>query len=135
MTGRGPELPSELREFLFTCVDSVEQLEILLRMHANAKAWTVKEMSAAKEMAEPVTRAHLEALVARGLLRVQSSAVPDTASTYIYEPKSSDLARYVELLAHHYQVTKSSVVSFVSLHSHGGLRRFSDAFKLRDPES
>ena len=135
MTGRGPELPSELRAFLFTCVDSVEQLEILLRMHASARAWTVKEMSAAAETAEPMTRAHLEALVARGLLRIQSGVTLDAAFTYSYEPKSADLARYVDLLAHHYHTAKASVVSFVSLYAQGGLRRFSDAFKLRDPES
>ena len=131
MGARGPELPSELRAFLFTCIDSVEQLEILLLLTASPRPLTVKDVAALAGGVEAVARAHLEALVARGLLRVQASG----PTTYTCAPRSAELERYLDLLVTWHRSSKSLIVGFVAAHARGGLRGFSDAFKLRDEDS
>lgn len=135
MTGGGPQLPSELRAFLFTCIESVEQLDLLLRLRASERSYTVKELSGLHELAEAVVRLHLEALVARGLVRPHAGASADLPATYAYAPKTSELRGYVDLLASHYHSSRTAVIAFVSNPSQGPLRRFSDAFKLRDSDS
>ena len=131
MGARNPELPSELRAFLFTCIDSVDQLEVLLLLAAASRPLTVKDVAADTGGAEALARAHLEALVARGLLRVQASG----PTTYTCAPRSADLQHYLDLLVSWHTSSKSLVVSFVVAHARGGLRGFSDAFKLRNEDS
>lgn len=130
MTGRPPELPTELRAFLYACVDAVEQVDILIHLQASGRVWTAKEVSIHEGIAEHAARAHLEALVARGLLRAQAGA----SLLYSYAPKTDRLKGYVELLATHYAGSRSLVVSFVATQTRGAVKTFADAFKLRDEE-
>jgi predicted ArsR family transcriptional regulator len=85
------------------------------------------------ELGLPATgaRADLETLTARGLLEVR---VGEEIS-YGYAPKTRDLARYCDTLAQFYITSRLSVLTFVANESRSSLKRFSDAFRLRDKES
>lgn len=122
------ELPAELRAFLYTCIDAVEQLEILMLLRRSGRAWTAREVTRELDLAEAVTRRHLETLTSRGLL----AARPGDEVSYRFFPKTEALAHYAALLAEHYATSRSAVHRFVAKGS--GSKRFSDAFKLRDQE-
>ncbi len=126
----GGSLPTELRSFLYACIDSIESLEVLLGLRASARPYTAREVSAAFNLPDRVARAVLEALVARGLVGVQKS----DELIYFYDPKSAELRRYSDLLASHHATQRTAVVSFVSARAGGTMRKFSDAFDLRDQD-
>ena len=125
------DLPSELRAFLFSCIESVEQVEILMRLHGSERAWTAREVGNGIQIADAAARAHLETLAARGLLRVSV----DQETTYRYEPNSQKLRECGALLSEYYLTSRSAVLGFVAARSRAGMRTFIDAFKLRDPEA
>jgi hypothetical protein len=123
------KLPSELRAFLYSCFDSWEQVELLVGVLQSGRAWTARAVSAEFRLAETAARHHLETLTARGLL----GAKPGEETVYRYVPRTPDLARYCELLRHFHETAPTAVLTYM-----GGARRsarkFSDAFKLRNPE-
>ncbi len=129
MDERPGEVPNDLKAFLYTCIDAVEQVEILVRLMRDQASWTVKAISREVGVPDAVARHHLETLTARGLVQ----ATLDREMTYIYGPKSTELRRFAESLAAFYAGNRTAVLRFIA----AGPRRlkpFSDAFKLRDPE-
>jgi predicted ArsR family transcriptional regulator len=125
----GP-LPSELRAFLHSCIESIEQVELLLLMRSSERIRTARDAATELNVPVGVARTHLETLAARGLLDVRVGE--ETA--YRYRPKSDDLARYCDLLAQHYITSRQAVLGFVAAASRRSLKHFADAFKLRDPD-
>ena len=123
------DLPSELRAFLYSCIDSIEQLDMLMLLRRSDRPKTTREVAAALTLSDSLTRAQLDMLTARGLL----DARPGAEVTYRVEPKTADLARYVVLLEEAYASSRSAVVRFIATRSRR-TKSFSDAFKLRDPE-
>jgi hypothetical protein len=131
VTSQGPdELPPELRAFLHSCIESIAQAELLLALRRSDQIWTARE--AAKELGAPVAlvRQDLETLVARGLL---STRIGEEMA-FRYQPRSSDLARYCDLLAEHYASSRHAVLAFITGRPRLSAKRFADAFKLREPE-
>ena len=130
MTDSSSSLPPELRAFLFSCIDSLEQVELLVALARTEMPRTTREIGAELGLAEASARAHLETLKARGLLTVK---VGDELA-YRYQPKTIELARYTEQLLQHYDSSRLDVLTYVSTRSRTALKQFSDAFKLRDQE-
>ena len=52
---------------------------------------------------------------------------------YAYAPKNAELRRYADELSQHYTHDRTAIMRFVASNPRR-LRRFADAFKLRDPE-
>jgi hypothetical protein len=125
-----PHLPPELRAFLHSCIESIEQVEILMLLRGAQRPRTVREVSDALRLPSPNARRDLDILAARGLLQV---LVGDELA-YGYGPKSDDLGRYCDLLAEHYVTTRQAVFGYVATNSRLSMKRFADAFKLRDEE-
>ena len=131
MSGNVPgQLPSELRAFLHSCIESIEQVELLLIMRGSERLRTARDVASEINVSAGVARTYLETLAARGLLEVRVGE--ETA--YRYRPKSEDLARYCDLLAQHYITSRHAVLGFVATQSRRSLKHFADAFKLRDPD-
>jgi predicted ArsR family transcriptional regulator len=127
----GPEpLPPELLAFLHSCIESIEQIELLMMLRGSDRFRSAREVSADLRVAVGVARRDLETLAARGLLEVSVGS----EITYRYRPKSDDLARRGDLLAQHYVTSRHSILTFVASHSRLAVKRFADAFKLREPE-
>ncbi len=123
------ELPNELKAFLYSCIDSVEQLEILALLCRSKSSWSARAAGTALGLADAVARHHLETLVARGMLQI---AVEGEVA-YSYGPKSADLQRYGDQLRDYYSTDRTTVLRFIAT-SPRRVKRFADAFKLRDPE-
>jgi hypothetical protein len=124
------DLPAELRAFLHSCVESIEQVELLIMLRGSDRFRTAREVSSEFRSSPARARTDLETLAARGLLEVR---VGDETS-YRYRPKTEELARYCDLLAQHYVTSRQAVIGFVATESRSSAKRFADAFKLRKPE-
>jgi predicted ArsR family transcriptional regulator len=121
-------LPTNLRSFLFSCIHSVEQVEVLILLRGSAKEYTARELATLLRASPPTIRRDLDTLTARGLLKAR--VAPET--TFSYQPTSPELARYGDLLAEYYISARAAIFTFVSNQSRTSLQHFSDAFKLRD---
>jgi DNA-binding IclR family transcriptional regulator len=117
-------LPADLRAFLYSCIESVGQVEALIRLRMAGKPASVRELAPNLGLPPAVVRRDLESLTARGLLRAD---VGDEVS-YRYAPASPDLARFADLVATHYAGNREAIVRFISARA---ARTFADAFKIR----
>ena len=124
------DLPPELRAFLNSCVESIDQAELLLILRGSDRRRSAREVSL--EMNIPIARArqNLERLAARGLLDLDVGV----ETVYGYKPKSIELAGYCDLLAQYYVTSRQAVLGFIAAESRLSVKRFADAFKLRDPD-
>ena len=127
---RPEQLPAELRAFLHSCIESIEQVELLMMLRGSDRWRTTRDVATDLRLPVPAARRDLETLAARGLLEVSVQS----EITYRYRPKSDDLARYGDLLAQHYVTARHVILTFVATNSRSALKRFADAFKLRSPE-
>ena len=123
------ELPPELRAFLYSCIDSVEQLEILVLLCREDGPWTARGTAERLGFADALARRHLETLSACGLLQISVAA----EVRYAYAPKNAELRRYADQLSAHYATDRTAIIRFVASNPRR-LKRFSDAFKLREPD-
>lgn len=132
MTDRpASDLPPALRAFLHSCIESITEVELLLLMRGSERPRTARDVASELGVPISVARRTVETLTARGLLEVQVGQ--ETA--YRFRPKSQELTRYCDLLAQYYITSRQSVLGFVATESRLAIKRFSDAFKLRDPET
>jgi hypothetical protein len=125
--GGGIALPADLRAFLYSCIHTVDEIEVLLRLRATVQPTTVRELAADIRLAPFALRQVLETLTARGLLRADAGA----EVRYRYSPDSPEFRRYADLLAEYYGSQRDLVVRALSARA---ARTFADAFKLRDEE-
>ena len=123
------DFPSDFRAFLYSCIDSVEQVEILALLCRSDHGWTARAAGAHLGLSDTIARHHLETLSARGLLQITIA----NEVTYSYRPKSVDLRRYGDQLAEYYATSRTALLHFIAM-SPRRVKRFADAFKLRDPE-
>jgi predicted ArsR family transcriptional regulator len=65
------ELPPELRAFIHSCIDSLEQVELLMLLRGSARVRTAREIASELHLAPSAARRQLEALAARGLMDVR----------------------------------------------------------------
>src|ERR1051326_1637048 len=100
------ELPADLRAFLYSCIDSVDQVDLLIRLRAWKTSQTVRQLSVATGLPSPSIRRHLETLVVRGLLRAEVGA----EVSYRYAPETPDLRRYADLLHDWYSERRDQIV-------------------------
>jgi DNA-binding FadR family transcriptional regulator len=130
MSTESPELPPQLRAFLHSCIESIEQVELLMMLRGSDRFRTAREVATDSGVSPTTARHNLETLSARGLLEVRVGE--ETA--YRYRPKSEELGRHCDLLAQHYITSRPAVLGFVAAESRLSIKRFADAFKLRDQE-
>lgn len=123
-------LPPELRAFLHSCIDSIQQVELLLLMRGSERARTARDIAAELGIPVPAARHDVESLTARGLLEVKVGE----EIAYRYKPKTEDLAKYSDQLAQYYITARHAVLGFVAAESRRSIKRFSDAFRLGDRE-
>jgi len=124
------ELPTELRAFLYSCIDGIEQVEILVLLSRSDRAWSTRAVAAELGLSDAAARHHLESLAARGLLQI---AIAGDVS-YSYAPKTADLRRYGNELIAYYASSRTTILRFIATSPRRSMKSFADAFKLRDPE-
>ena len=129
MSGRR-ELPAHLRAFLYSCIETVEQLEILLLLQRSTREWTARMMAQEVGVLDARARAWLDALVARGLVR----AIVREETMYVFQPSNATMLGYCDELALAYDRARLDVVRFVAMLPPLPIRSFARAFRLREPE-
>jgi hypothetical protein len=122
--------PADLRAFLYSCIDSIEQAEIVVHLHGLPDAATARTVARALGTSDANARHHLEILVARGILQ---TTVGDEV-TYRYRPRSAELLRYTEQLLEWWSHSRPALIRFISSRRRDSLKRFGDAFKLKGSE-
>jgi predicted DNA-binding transcriptional regulator len=129
-TPRRTGLPAHLCAFLYSCIDSIDQLDVLLLLQASGRPWTVREVGRELGIVDGHVRLYLESLAARGLVRV----AVDRDLTYIYQPASSALRVWCEDLAAHVASARADVIMFVAGLPPLSIRAFAKAFTLREQD-
>ena len=123
-------LPPAVRAFIHSCIESIGQVELLILLRGSERVRTAREVASELGVSPAVARRDLETLAARGLLEVRVG----NETSYRYRPKTEDLARHCDLLAQHYVRSRAAVLGFVATEARLSIKRFADAFKLRNAQ-
>jgi hypothetical protein len=119
-------IPEGVRRFLLQCIDSVEQLEVLLHLYRTPEQTWSSESIARLLYSNPASIAHrLARLHANGLLAETSGSV------YRYQPKTAELDATVSQLAETYRQRRVAVITVIASKPMENVRAFSEAFRLR----
>ena len=124
------DLSPDLKAFIFACIDTVEQMELLAVLRHSDAALTAQATGARLGITSAAARHHLEVLTARGLLHVEIS--PE--ARYRYDPKAPQLRRYADELVNAYGTSRTLVLRVIAQNGTGSLKHFVNAFKLRRDE-
>jgi hypothetical protein len=125
------DLPPDVRRFLGRCVETVEQLEIILLLQRHAqRSWDATEVGEALCLDQRDVAHHLELLGGRDLFDVRLG----DRVRYRFNPGDPDAAMAARRLADAYRVSRGAVLGFVTGRRHRSLKDFSDAFKLTEDD-
>jgi hypothetical protein len=121
-------ISEEVRAFIAEHIQSVEQLEVLLLLHADpTKEWSAEAVSQ-EIRSDPVSVAHrLTDLYSRGLLTVKEGF----RLLYRYSPHTKQMERTVTALAQAYTLHRIKVIDLIYSGPRNKLLLFADAFKLK----
>lgn len=121
-------LSPEVGKFISQCIDSVEQLELLMLLARTAgRVWTAEDVATTLGLSPGSVGRNLEALASRQLL----SSIPGQATGYRYAPATDALRASVQQLADAYRDHRTAVINRVASKFLDRIREFSDAFKLK----
>lgn len=117
-------------EFVHGCIDSVEQMQVLLRLHGEpARVFTAAELTRDLRSTESSILRRVEDLYQRGVL-----ARPENAGELKFGPPSPKVAEIIEMLAKAYRERPTRVIELIYSRPPQALQAFSDAFKFRKDE-
>lgn len=123
------DFPSELVEFTTIHIDSVEQILILQLLHADPKrSWTIPELTKELRSSDTSITRRLEDLYSKGMLEEPTEK---NKGKYTYTPKSSEMARKVDLLMKFFRERPSKVIEMIYSRPTGAMLAFAEAFKFR----
>lgn len=118
------EFPPAFRTFVNKNITSVEQIEVLLILHANPdRVWTVSEISAILRSSPYAIESRMPGLIAAKLARSVEGGYQYAASGRAHA--------YVETLQEEYCARRFSVIELV-FSKPDPLQSFADAFRLKE---
>ncbi len=124
----GEEIPARVVRFLETCIDSIEQLRVLLLLHScPSREWTVTEMTAELRSSEASIAKRLDDLYQRKVL----DRPVDPAARHRFNPITTELRDVIAELAHENEVRPYRLIDAIYSKPDKGLQEFADAFKIR----
>lgn len=120
------EFSPAFRTFVNKTISSVEQIEVLLILHANpGRVWSVGEISAILRSSPYAIESRMPGLIAAKLAKAAGGGYQYVASGRSHA--------FVELLQEEYSARRFSVIELVFSKS-DPLQSFADAFRLREEE-
>lgn len=124
----GSIIPEDVQRFIADHVESAEQLDTLVLLHANpGKTWTAETVSQAVFSVPQSAARTLDALERNGFAR-RDEGEP---GGYRYAPGNADNDRRVHALAEAYRTNRVEVVKLVFAPRADPVRSLADAFRLR----
>jgi DNA-binding IclR family transcriptional regulator len=121
-------VPSEVCQFIDSCIDSIEQLEVLLLL------WRSRPQALAPQAINRDLGSSLESITRRLDSMSRLGLVERLGVEFRYSPEPTKDA-IVERVAQAYRERRVSVITYVVNRPNQSLRAFADAFRLRDPRS
>lgn len=130
----GTAVPDDVQAFLYECIESYEQLEILLLLRNEAGArWTAEQIEARLNISPTLATDALTALWSRRLVECLAN---QSEALYAYASARAALDVTLGRLANAYATNPIEVIKLMSANAirrvrTGALRAFADAFILR----
>jgi hypothetical protein len=125
-------IPAEVKEFLRTHIDSLDQLNVLLLLYSEERTWSVKDVAQALKVTPTIAEASLQHLFARALVATRFPV----SLGYRFAPSSEAVRASVVSLA---RVRTEQALALTNLMNEQAidrlrravLRAFADGFRLR----
>lgn len=122
------DLPSDIRNFITSHIDSVEQIEALVLMKADPRReWSVEEMAKSLYTSTESTAMRLAHLHRTGLL----SEIRSDVVRYRFEQRDAKLRKAVDSFLETYAKRKVSVINQIFSGPSDDVQSFADAFRIR----
>ena len=119
-------LSRDLRNFIASNIQSVEQLEILcLLVEDPSKSWSVTEAYRRIQSTEKSVQEGLQYFVVRDLLTA------DASGAFRFSPKTSALSASALELVKAYRERRVAVIEMIYRKPSESVKHFADAFRLR----
>jgi hypothetical protein len=122
--------PTELRAFIAQHIESLAQLEALLRLRQDRNClWSAEALARDIYITPDMAAGILSDLERRGFIQL----VPEPPA-YRYSPSSDDFDRLLDQLGDLYQARRVAVITEIYSNPLKKVQTFADAFRLRkDP--
>jgi hypothetical protein len=126
------DISPQLRRFIQTTINSVEELEVLLFMMSNPhEAWSPQDISDRTRLPVLSVETRLKELVKVKLVAVEG----EPSSHYRYAPNSRAIAEEVATsLNEAYRERKDTVIQLIYSRPFDNIRVFADAFRIKEEE-
>jgi hypothetical protein len=122
------EIPEDVLRFLESCIDSVEQLQILLLLHSEPeRSWTSAQISRELRSTDTSIEKRVEGLYVRDVLR----RPPEKGDPIRFRPGTPELAKVIQRLSEQNQKRPYRVIDAIYSHPRKALKAFADAFKFK----
>jgi hypothetical protein len=119
-------IPADVEQFIADEIRSVEQLEVLLRLHREPTAWrTAESLAGELRTSNASVAARLKEMQARGLLEGNADL------GYRYLPARPEIERAVRQLDRLYAERRVTIITLIFSKPMDPVRDFSDAFRIR----
>jgi hypothetical protein len=123
-----PDIPESVRQFIFSYIDSVEQLEVLLMLRARTgESFTARAISEQLRSTEASVSLRMAALARSGLIE------GDEASGYKFFARRQDLAALLNQLEEAHRTMRYRVLELI-FSPLKKARNFADAFVVSNPK-
>ena len=126
-----PNEQDKLEQFLLDNIESYEELEVILYLSDHEKALDAETLARELRVPTAATRAALEALNQRGLVRCTTAS----GGSFRYIPRSSEVDELVKALLAEYRRDRMQIIDLMTQNAIFRLRRaaiktFADCFRL-----
>lgn len=126
----GDQIPENIRQFIFACIDSVEQIEVLALLHDHPeKQWSYLSVSQELRSTEGSVEKRLRDLADRRVIQ------PIASATFRYEPRSDDVKQIVTELVGIYRLRPYRVMELIFSKPVNAMQSFADAFRFKKEDS
>ena len=126
-----PNEQDKLEQFLLDNIESYEELEVILYLSDHEMALDAETLARELRVPTAATRAALEALNQRGLVRCTTAS----GGSFRYIPRSSEVDELVKALLAEYRRDRMQIIDLMTQNAIFRLRRaaiktFADCFRL-----
>ncbi len=125
------DLPKDVKYFLETSIDSIEQLQVLILLHAHPdKIWTSNEIAIELRSVDTSIQKRLQDLYRRKILLVS-----EKESEHQFLPSSASMKAIIDILVGENQLRPYQVIDAIYASPDKSILDFANAFKMRGDKS
>lgn len=127
---RRDDLPEDVRYFLQTSIDSIEQLQVLLLLQAQPdRIWTTSEITFELRSVDSSIQNRLDKLYKRNILARHGD------SEHKFLPTSTEMLNIIEKVVSENQLRPYQIIDAIYSSAEKSIQDFANAFKMRGDKS